>query len=438
MLSFRDCDPRESFSRLGVLLTRSLLLRDGAVCERLCAFLGALNSGDMMLCSREYHSMLFELASCPSRRVSGDLWRDYLLHTLLCTPHAFARQSAAGKTDEAVSSLMKTELSILGALSTLEDSALVNIAQGRMRELKLRSRQAKDNIELYSTAVWSGAASRPLPKQEEQRASFPAGAELDFTSWKYGEEGLRDSYVADEALEELYLRLLADHKWEEQLETLRCFFSAYGCGEFLRSRAFRYSGGRLCPLPSDTLSPLPAPVCFPEEHDFILDRVIAFMQGEAPSHLFIYADSGMGKTAQMLSAVYELPEVRLVIADESANISVLLSLLGSQPLKFLLFFDGVEPSCIDSPELFPLPENVMLAISSKTDDCPEWACRVALPALRPERFTSFVEDVMEERMILCPTAHTYKACADYQNISHGRLTVAGALRLAESLRGAGS
>lgn len=434
MQNFRDREPREAFGLLGVLLTRSLLLRDSPAAQKLSDFLDAVNRGDMLLCSKAYHSLVGVLLESGARRVSGDLWRDYLLHTLLCTPHIFARQSAQGNVDEAVCALMETELSILGALSTLEDATLVAMAQGRMRELKLKSRQAKDNIELYSTAVWSGGSARSLPTQEEQRQPFPS-AEMDFSSWRYGESGLRESYVADEALEELYLRLLDDPMWNTQLETLRCFFSAYGCGAFLSSRAFRFSQGALIPLPQEALSPLPTPVCFPEERDAIMDQVIRFMQGEAPSHILLRGEAGMGKTAQILSVAYELPEVRLIVADENADLFSLFSMLGAQPLKFLLFFDGVKPSSLDLRAMSTLPGNVLICFGTDADERLEWARRIDLPSLKAESFTSFVEDILEEKMIICPSPQVYQACVDHQVDARDKLSIVGALRLAESLRG---
>ena len=343
MLDFRQCEPREAFSRLSALLTRSLLLRKTPVLDALGEFLDAVNRGDMLLCSSAYHALLFALADSGARRVSGDLWRDYLLHILLTAPHPFARSTAAGKADAALGALMETELSVLGSLSTLEDKTLLAIAQNRVRELKLKSRQARDNIELFSTAVWSGGSARALPGTEEVKSVPAFTGELDFTSWRYGEVGLCDAYIADEALEELYLRLLADFHWEEQLETLRCFFSAYGCGAFLRERAFRYTNGALVPLPAHILAPLPAPVCLSAEHDMLMDQVIRFMQGESPSHILLSGAAGMGKSAQVYSVAYELPEVRLIVADADAELFSLFELLASQPFKFLLLLDDVRP-----------------------------------------------------------------------------------------------
>ena len=67
-------------------------------------------------------------------------------------------------------------------------------------------------------------------------ASMPPEAE--WLSWHYGEMGLRDSYVSDEALEEVIIRLLESEDWRALCDDLWNFFAAYGSAPFLRDKLF--------------------------------------------------------------------------------------------------------------------------------------------------------------------------------------------------------
>ena len=103
------------------------------------------------------------LLACGARRVSGDLWLDYLLSLVLERPHAFAVMAANGRMDEAERIAMRADLAILGELATLDGAHLYRMAAERHRELQLKPRHAKDNISLLSSAVWAGGSIRPAP-----------------------------------------------------------------------------------------------------------------------------------------------------------------------------------------------------------------------------------------------------------------------------------
>ncbi len=434
MQDLSSCDPREAFEQLAPLLSRSLLLRSSSAARELHAFLGAVNEGDMLMALSAYHALSFELLSAPARRVSGDLWHDFLLHTLLCEPHFFARQAAAGNVDEASSAMMSEELSVFSTLSTLSDELLIRLAQSRSRAIKLKPRQARDNIEMFSTAVWSGGSARSLPTPAEQQSPSAFSGELLFSSWKYGDAGLRGSFVADEALEELYARLLENHDWSSQLEGLRCFFASYGCGGFLKDRAFRFDKGALVPLPPKALSPIPEPVCLPKLHEQILDNTIRFMQGEPPMHMLLSGGPGMGKSSQAYSMAYELPELRLILAGEGCDLFRVFELISEQPFKFLLLLDEVSPLSIDSRAFCALPENVLIIITTESAETLEWAQRIPFPSLKTESFSAFVESVLENEFVICNMAELKNACVDYQVDARSHLSISAALRLAERFK----
>ena len=434
MRDLKDCEPQEAFALIAPLVAQSLLLRESACAKPLRAFLAAVNAGDALCACDAYHDLTACLLYAPVRRVSGDIWHDYLLHLLLCTPHAFARQAAAGPVDEAAYAAMRAELSVLGSLSTLTGASLVRMMEGRLQAARLKPRQARDNIELFSTAVWSGANARALPTPEDKQLPAPFTGALHFHAWHYGEPGLHDSYAADEALEEIYARLLENPLWDARIEDVRCVFASYGCGMFLQSRAFGYQEGKLSPLPESAIAPLAEPICFTEQREQVTDALIRFMQGESVSHLLLFGPAGMGKTAQALSLVYELPELRLVQTRALAALADLCALLACQPLKFLLLLDDVAPA--DVPTFLPhlLPPNVLVCVTTRQNAPLEWAQRIAFPPLKAEAFTRFVGAALAQRMVVCDRAQLQNACVDHQVDARDQLSVSAALRLAERLR----
>jgi len=436
------------------LLKRSLLLREaaetGGACpvRALTEFLCCANAGDMLEALGAYHDFYAALLHAPVRRVSGDLWKDYLLHLLLLTPHAFARAAAAHTAGAELDSMLRAELDTLGALSTLTGTQLSRMARDKGRERRLKPRQARDDIEMFSNAVWSGGSARALPTPAAQKSAAVREAELeeeqDFPALHYGEPGLSESYAADEALEELYARLLEDGDWAKHREALRGFFAAYGCGPFLQSRALRYTQGRFLPLPESIAAPLQAPYadCFIAEREQIADNAIRFMQGEPFCHMHLCGGAGMGKSAQVYALLHELPAARLVLAEAKEPLFELFAALAAQPLRFFLLFDASAPDALEVPARALCPQNVCIVCTSREESAAaDWAQRIHFPPLRPESFQDLVrsslgalEAAAGESPAL-PERALANACVDYQVEARGRLSPRGAETLSRALWG---
>lgn len=63
-----------------------------------------------------------ELVCCGARRVSGNIWHDYILDTVLLTDNVFSCAAASGKADDAVIHAMQLELSALKTLSEADET----------------------------------------------------------------------------------------------------------------------------------------------------------------------------------------------------------------------------------------------------------------------------------------------------------------------------
>lgn len=326
---------------------------------------GAIMRGSIREAADLSFAMTGALLSGRYRRVTGDLFKDFILSEIFLTPHPFALMSAANRLDEAVYNSMKDDLDLLYALKELSGETLGRFIQERYRELKQKYHPSRDLAARRAEAAWGGGTVR---QEEETKpvTELPAFLPSGDPNWHYGEEEMRDSFISDEALEEMYHRFIeAEPDWSSLTEDLWNFFAAYGSGDFLRVRHFSWENDALFPLsdirPRDE-RPLP-------EGPFrtLLDHAISFMRGETMEPMLLSGADGAGKTAMLFALADELPEMRFVYAAGikcAADLTPLFSAVKDQPLKFLVALD--EPELKGLP-LRLIPANVLLAVARKAN-----------------------------------------------------------------------
>ena len=380
-----------------------------------------------------YHRLTEYMLSSPARRVTGDMWRDQLLYEIIQREHPFALLAARGIRDEAQLAAMGERLAIMGELSTLTSERIARLISERGK-----SSRAGDSVAMKSTAIWSGGSISSLPRrsiEEEQAAQLP----LEFTPWKYGEAGLTDSFVSDEALEEMYHRFLEAEDWAELTEDIWNFFASYGTGEFLRRRFFRMQGGVLLPLEEpEAIVPLSA--C-EEQHSRLMENTIRFMRGEKAVNMLLFGGMGTGKTAQAASLLQELPEVRMIIAPEGelGHIPDLLGRLSGQPLKFILLLDdiaadgeGIRLISSATAGFRAIPPNILIYATSREEGGPlPGRITFRYPALK--EFTGMISEFLEAEGKYSDAQAIHNAALDYQVDARERLTVTGALMIADEM-----
>ena len=394
----------------------------------------AVIDGDIRTAANACFGMTSALLRGNYRRVSGDLWKDFILHKLLLEPHPFARMAASNRLDEALYDGLKEDMDVLFSLRGLDGETLYRFIQERYKELKQKARPNKDSATRLAEAAWGGSAVRPAQEENVQPmpalpAFLPAGA----PSWGYGEEELRDSWTADEALEEMYHRLLeSENDWSCMAEDVWNFFTAYGTGIFLKERMFMWRRGALFPMEDMRLA-----AAFPlmeREYRVCLDHAIEFMRGNSAEPMLITGESGMGKTTMLFSLADELPEMRFVYVPGCRQISELaplFDLLKNQPLKFMVALDDAE---ISGFALRAIPGNVLLTAAAAETKCAGFTKRVSLPAPRLDAFADMVQTLLEEAGVSLPRERVRAACVDHQVDSKGELTVAAAVAVANSLK----
>lgn len=439
MRSFHELSGQEALSLALSLCSRASLPRRSEAFCLIEEMLWDISRGELPGACRSYHAAVAAMLRSPAPRATGDLWRDELLRCIALEEHPFALSAAGRRRDPALMAAMGEELQTMRELYELSSRDILAMLKDR----KPRS-SGRDGISAVSTALWSGANTRPLPRPAPEEAPGPV-LPLAFTPWEYGPGSLEGDYAAQEALEELYMRFMQAEDWAALTEDLYSFFRAYGCGPFLKDRAFALRDGELAPLPPSAITPLEPVSLYEEQHVALMENTIAFMRGEPCRHTLLYGEAGLGKTAHVAALLHELPEVRLIAAarQDIEGLAALLPRLAGQPLRFILLLDDVPPDCREvrsfasrSLGLKALPENVILYATSREQ--PEGsvfpgALRFSYPTL--PQFTSLIAELMECRGLPADRQAVHNAAVDHQVDVREKLTFQGALAIAEALAG---
>ena len=445
MHDFSQCNCREGSSNILLLLSRLTVIRPfekGDPFSLLIETLNALNAGDILACISSYHKLTSALIHSKARRVSGDVWRDYLLYLLIETPHAFAKAAAAGIEDEPLYSAMRTDLCVLGTLSSLKDEDIRRFALEKQHDTKL-SPHRNDPIGLASTSAWSGAPVRHTASNTQSTASFITTCEADYISWQYDNALMHDEYVCDETLEEIYLRFLQTADWRPFAEDLWSFFSSYGCGDFIKHKLFTYDCKKgLVPLPSLAEREALFPVSFYEmQHRKALEHTISFMQGSRVENMLICGGAATGKTELLLSLCDELPELRLVLCNAASctALSELFEAISCQPLRFMVLLDNIRFDSDEADTLFStlectklLPKNVLLCATSRSrGEERNFPLCITMPYPTLNDFVDIISEILSQYDVRIQSELIRSRCIDYQAEAKEKLSLSAAKRIAD-------
>ncbi len=437
MRQFHDCSWLEAAEAILAMTSRLTVMKAAAEdkpMKELARCMESLLLGDIRSASNAAFDMTAALLTSGARRVSGDLMRDYLLHRLLIEPNPFSRMAAANVLDEALYNAMRVDMGILYELMGLDSADLYRYITERYNQLRVKTRPGLDDTTRLASAAWGGAVLRPKQDDGAGQSILPAMLPDSAPVWHYGDEEMRDTYAADEALEEMYHRLLEGGlDWSSMTEDVWNFFASYGTGDFLKYRQFMLRGERLIPLKDIRLSPVQP--LMEAEYRACLEHCIEFMRGNLADPMLITGSAGMGKTTMLFSLADELPEMRFIYVPECRSITQLAPLfeeLSHQPLKFMVALDDTQ---VRDFAVRAVPVNVLIAATaSESEGCGMFTKCIRLKKPQLDGFANMVQRLLDAAGAALPREVVRSACVDCQVDTKGELTVATAVSVAEGLR----
>lgn len=440
MSDFSGCTWADGIARINAAVCELIVFRfldELPPVKLLMRFVDDIHAADVFGAHRRIFELTSALVTGGYRRISGNLWLDFLMHELLMRPNAFARSAAENciSVDDALYNAVRCDLSSFNKLAQLDADALGDILRDRVKGLKQHSRSTPDATSLMASAAWGGGVMR-VPRNQSPDAgiisAFPASVSVP--SWSYEAQPMYGSYVADNALEEIYRRLCNSTDWTELEDDILSFHASYGCGEFLKYRNMLFDG-ELKPLPvlrAGDFVPL-----LDSEYRVILNNAIAFMRDESSVPMLVCGADGMGKTTMLFGLTDELPRLRLIYVTGGIGdkFDKLFSTLARQPLKFMVMIDDIDGMSLRGICEPLIPPNVLLAASARTPCAPSlFGLTVNLPQLRLNDFTAMVERLLAAKNIHLPSETIRNACVDYQVDTRCEFNISSAVNVSELLQ----
>ncbi len=451
--------PAENARRITFLLNRLTVLRTLLRTEpaaKLMELCDAVALGDATCAAARYHSMTAALLDQPTRRVTGDIFKDFLFSEILESSNRFSLMASAGHSDPPVLLAMEKDLRILQELFSLACSTLMDWIGGLnktgaaqpSRIAESRRTGNEENISRMASSAWGGGF---FPK-DRIRARVPepaAAAQLPdkletpgWVRWEYSDPGERITYVADDGLAVIYRRFLAEEDWGRLVNPLYDFHRQHGCGDFLRYRVFADTDEGLIGMELRDAPVWDEITVSNGQKERLYANTLRFLHTGKGEHALLYGPGGMGKSSLVLALAKELPEIRLMFMArrDFASCMYTLRMLQEQPFRFIAFFDDLSLSEREYRRLKSAVKaqlhsgNALIyATSGSTPpDSSVFGLEIGFDMLSPEDFERHVREEVRRSGAIADYSAVSEACGRWKE-QRGELTLRCGSRLAEAI-----
>lgn len=449
--------PADGAKRVAFLLGRLTVLRSlldtkPALC--LMELCDAIASGNATLSATRYHAMTATLLSSEDRRVTGDMFKDFLFAQLLESDNRFATLAAAHRTDPPVMLAMEKDLRIVQELFTLTCQQLIdwicaiNGAAPAAAPAPQRP-DNEDNITSMAASAWGGS---PINIHEHRRRSpilpipapqLPNELEPDtWVRWEYDDPGERVTYVADSGLAVVYRQFLAEEDWGKLVTPLWEFHRQYGSGPFLRYRSFTGGDDGLYGMDTADFPVWDEITASNGQKERLYANTLRFLHTGKGENALLYGPSGMGKSSLVSALVNELPELHfvfLVYRDFNSAMAT-LSRLSAQPFRFIAFLDDLTLSDREYRRLKAAVKstlnlkNVLLYATATNPpaDSSVFGLELGFHMLEYDEFVRQVTDEIHRSGADVDPGDIESACSRWSE-DRGELTLRAGTRLAENI-----
>lgn len=451
----------EGARRITFLLGRLTVLRSMLRTEpaaRLMELCDAIAANDATAGAARYHAMTAALLENPNRRVTGDIFKDFLFAEILESNNRFARLSAAHRSDPPVMLAMEQDLRLVQELFSLECDTLIDWI-GSVNKKKTQRESAvpsatprkpsnEERITGMAGSAWGGGffqkdRARARIPEPEATVDLPDELELShWVRWEYDDPGERVTYAADDGLAVIYRRFLAEEDWGKLVVPLAEFHRQFGSGEFLHYRAFvaaddGMEGMDLSEFPSwDDI------VVSDNQKERLYANTLRFLHTGEGENALLYGSGGMGKSSLVLALAKELPELRFVFLAQRdfADCMETLSRLKEQPFRFIAFLDDLSLSereyrrlkAAVKSRLFRGNSLLYATSDQRPSDSSVFGLELGFDTLSEQSFLRAVQKALEENSVELDEETVRSACRRWQD-EQGELTLRAAARLATAL-----
>lgn len=330
-------------------LLRAFSATEAAQCLR--GFFASLAKGDRYAAVSQYHALTAALLQEQKRRVTGDIWKDYVVAQLLEAPNRFSQCAAEGKSDPPLDAAMRQDLRAMQELFSIADEDLLHllVQSAPSAEPKAPSAAPEENISRMALSAWGGNNAPMEAKRTHvvaAKSAPPQEVEIDpalFLRWAYDRQGDAIEYAADEGLAPLYRRFFREEDWGALVDELRAFHTRYGCGEFLRYSRFCAGEDGFFGVEDEEAPEWDALTGLTRQKERIYANTLRFAHTGQGENILLYGAEGMGKRSLVLAMTRELPDLRLVYfaRRDYASAAPLVAMLSKQPYNFLVLIDDL-------------------------------------------------------------------------------------------------
>ena len=369
-------------SQLNSLTVLHHLTEKGCL-KTLSSIIAALLSDNPYIAVQSYSRMTAQLLESHSRRVSGNLFADYVIAMLCEDENEFSRACAKHELNDSLRNAFLSDVQILLQITQLNSEKITEYVNST------DAAKAADKISDLTSAVWGGSIAVHNNKNDNA---------FSLISWNYTENEPIVSYVTDDILTGVYDTIITGDA-QECVNALTELFENCGTGMFLRYRLFVSDENRLLSGIDDSFLPENLlPVLFSEQYACLEEGIREFAEKGKRSNSLLSGAQGTGKTTMCLMTERSFPELSFVYvtAFSMPNIKSLFEKLSAQPLHFIVIFDDVKDFTEIKPYIgtFLQPQNVMcVCISGNEADCDIFDLNIKIPVLDPATAAKYICDI---------------------------------------------
>lgn len=409
------------------------------------------------------------------RRVTGNIWKDFVFSQLFEQEHKFAQLAKQRIWDPLLNNAFKSDLKALEMLFNIDSSDLLEMINNEQEIHKSIQKETfekpiaetvDDGISKIAMIAWAGNSdanevakslknTKQLKKNTKQnnlidnkidnRAINNAKLDIDIKklpNWSYDEAGKHVVYESDNHLSDLYRYFLTNKKWEDNIQKLYDFFSINGTSEFLKHRFFIALDDTLEGIDSFDAPEWDEIICTKNQKERLYANTLKYFHTSKADNVLLYGNAGMGKSTMVYSIFKEITDIRMIIVacKRFEDVIKLIKKIQSQPFKFVLFFSDMY---FETNELARLKilldakynKNIIVYATSNHNfnNNSLFGQRIEFEPLSQEEFLQCVKNIVKKKHVYVNDAIILEQYEEFDFNEKDNLNIVEAYQLSELL-----